>query len=448
MPFTSLGLSEPICRALIDLGYSEPTAIQMQAIPAVLQGDDVIATAQTGTGKTASFTLPLLERFQGKAPLRGKRVRCLILSPTRELAEQLHRNVKQYAANCRQNSMAMYGGTDPEPQRKALIEGIDFLVATPGRLLDMMHQRAVHFDELEALVIDEADKMLDMGFIADINKIIERLPEHRQSLLFSATLPREVRQLAKAALAHPVEILVNKEAAGQPKIEQWLVTVDKDTKSALLSHLIKERNWQQGLIFIETKHGAAKLAGQLEKRGIQAEAFHSGKSQASRERVLEQFKSGDLPFLIATGIAARGLDIESLARVINYDLPYDCDEFVHRIGRTGRAGAKGEAISLVSRDDFKNLCAIESHIGHLIERREEEGFEPRKEVPVSILNYKPKNQPAKKSRDQRQKTSKHQGSASNSKQSSVYKQPQNAKRRESGEITKKRSDKPFNPWLK
>lgn len=474
MPFTSLGLSEPICRALSDLGYNKPTSIQTRAIPVVLQGEDVIATAQTGTGKTASFVLPLLEAFQAKEPMRGKRIRCLILSPTHELAEQLHKNIQQYARYCDQSSMVMVGGVDSGPQKEALIKGVDFLVATPGRLIDLLHQRALYLDELEALVIDEADKMLDMGFIDDINRIIDRAPEDRQSLLFSATMPPPVRQLAKSTMYHPKEISIDAQHRGADTVEQWLVTVDKDTKSALLSHLIKENDWQQGLIFIETKHGAAKLAEQLGKRGIEAEAFHSGKSQASRERALEEFKAGKLPFLIATGIAARGLDIEALPRVINYDLPYDSDEFIHRIGRTGRAGAKGEAISLLSRDDFKNLCAIESRLGHIIERREIEGFTPRKEVPISILNYQPKNKAkAKPKKDRTSKqnadfksASKGRGKSSksvwskgpstetSSQSEPAYKKHDTKKPRlekpgpDKPKSKNPKSKKPFNPWLK
>lgn len=398
MPFTTLGLSDPIVKAVTEAGYTQPTAIQEQAIPHVLAGRDLIAAAPTGTGKTASFVLPLLQRFADKTPIRAKRIRALILSPTRELASQLDADIQQYSKYLELGSMAMYGGVDPEPQKQRLIDGVDFLVATPGRLLDMLHQRALHFDELEVLVLDEADKMLDMGFVADINKIIERLPKPRQSLLFSATLSDDVRFLARTAIDDAVEISLGDTSASKPKIEQWLVAVDKGIKSALLSHLIKEQQWQQALIFIETKHGAAKLVGQLEKRGIKAEAFHSGRSQASREQVYNDFKTGELQFLVATGIAARGLDIDNLDRVVNYDLPYDSDEFIHRIGRTGRAGSQGEAVSLLSRDDFKNLCAIESRLGHIIERRVIEGFVPEKEVPVSVLNFVSKNKSGGKAR--------------------------------------------------
>lgn len=396
MSFSTLGLSEPITNAIADLGYEKPTSIQQKAIPVVLKNRDVIAAAQTGTGKTASFVLPLLEKLH-KAhslkghKLRGKRIRALILTPTRELAVQVEQSIKNYAANLELSSMAMYGGVDSHEQKQQLIWGVDILVATPGRLLDMAHQRALHFDELETLVLDEADRMLDMGFIDDINKIIERLPKSRQNLLFSATISDAVTSLAKRTINNAVEISVTANSSSKPNISQWLVTVDKTNKSALLSYLIKEQLWQQALIFIETKHGAAKLVSQLEKRDIVAESIHSGRTQAVREQILADFKSGKIKYLVATGIAARGIDIGELARVVNYDLPDQADDYIHRIGRTGRAGAEGEAVSLVSKDNFRNLCAIESRLGYIIERREFEPFPVKKVVPVSILNYVPKN---------------------------------------------------------
>ncbi|MGF1715474.1 DEAD/DEAH box helicase [Photobacterium chitinilyticum] len=392
MPFSKLGLSDPIVKAVTELGYETPTPIQEKAIPVILTGKNLIAAAQTGTGKTASFVLPIIQMLsEEQRTVRRKRIRALILVPTRELVVQVENNVAQYSKHLALNSLAMYGGVDARQQKQQLIEGVDILVATPGRLLDMYSQRAVHFDELDILVLDEADRMLDMGFIEDINKIIERLPLERQNLLFSATLSKQVRILAKTAIDSPVEISVSPDSATTPQIDQWLITVDKDKKSALLSHLIKENQWDQALIFIETKHGAAKLVSQLEKRGINAEAFHSGRSQEVRAQLLADFKSGKLNLLVATGVAARGIDIDNLTRVVNYDLPFPADDYVHRIGRTGRAGASGEAVSFVSKDDFKNLCMIESRLGHLITRKEVEGFAPRKEVPISILNYVPKS---------------------------------------------------------
>ncbi|MGB0935825.1 MAG: DEAD/DEAH box helicase [Colwellia sp.] len=396
MSFSQLGLSEPLLKAIANLGYSKPTQIQNKAIPLALAGKNVIAAAQTGTGKTASFVLPILERIntQYKIPerkLRGKRIRALILTPTRELAVQVEQSIADYGQFLSISSLAMYGGVDDAPHRQQLIWGVDIVVATPGRLLDMIHQRALHFDELDTLVLDEADRMLDMGFIDDINKIIERLPEKRQNLLFSATLSSDVKGLAKRTISNATEIAISPKVATNKEIDQWLVTVDKTNKSALLSFLIKEQPWQQALIFIETKHGAAKLVSQLAKRGIEAESLHGDRTQAVREKILADFKTGHIKFLVATGIAARGLDIGELARVVNYDLPDKVDDYIHRIGRTGRAGATGEAVSFVSKDNFRNLCAIESRLGHIIKRKEFAEFPVKKTVPVSILDYVPKN---------------------------------------------------------
>ncbi|BDY05255.1 DEAD/DEAH box helicase [Ferrimonas sp. YFM] len=390
MSFSSLGLSAPLVDAVAEAGYSEPTSIQQKAIPVVLRGDNLIAAAQTGTGKTASFVLPILQQLSQGSRGRKKRVRALIIAPTRELVVQVAESVERYGRHLPLTCLAMYGGVDIEPQRQALLDGVDLLVATPGRLLDMYSRRAIHFDEVEMLVLDEADKMLDMGFIDDINDIVTKLPTERQSLLFSATLSKKVRALAKSAISDAVEISIAASQASKATISQWLTTVDKDKKSALLSHLIQTAPWNQALIFIETKHGAAKLVSQLAKRGIEADCIHSGRTQAVREQILADFKAGTIRYLVATGVAARGIDIDNLERVVNYDLPFPADEYVHRIGRTGRAGALGEAVSLVSKDDFKNLCMIESRLNHLIERREVEGFAPRKAVPISILNYVPK----------------------------------------------------------
>ncbi len=415
MSFSKLGLSDPIIKAVKDLGYTKPTAIQKQAIPAVLLGKNILGTSQTGTGKTASFVLPLLEKLikvtkRGKTPTtRGKRIRSLILTPTRELAVQIEASVAQYSKYVDLSSMALYGGVDMEEQKERLVDGVDILVATPGRLLDLLHQRALYFDEVEMLILDEADRMLDMGFIDDISKIIERLPLERQNLLFSATINEDVRKLAdsfsgdgfsgigfenKEFYDDLEDINVSPSSTSADTINQWLVTVDKDTKSALLSHLILDQKWDQALIFIEKKHGAAKLVSQLEKRGIKADCIHGDRSQAMREKTLAAFKSGELKYLVATGIAARGIDIGALTRVVNYDLPFKPEEYIHRIGRTGRAGALGEAISFVAMGDFKNLCAIESRLKHIIDRKEIDGFPVRKTVPVSILNYVPKHQRA------------------------------------------------------
>lgn len=392
MSFSNLGLCDPILKAIEEQGYTTPTPIQEQAIPVILSGKDLMATAQTGTGKTAAFVLPLLERFSKAEKLRDRSIRALILAPTRELAIQVAANAAAYGKHLNLSAMAAYGGVDIEPQKDRLVDGIDILVATPGRLLDLAYQRALYFDDLEVLVLDEADRMLDMGFGRDIDKIIDRLPVVRQNLLFSATMNDDVRAFAgyfsdskDDGVAVEISITPAKKAA--PAINQWLITIDKDTKSALLSHLIKEEQWDQALIFIETKHGAAKLVAQLAKRHIDADCIHGDRSQAMRESVLADFKAGKIKYLVATGVAARGIDIGKLSRVVNYDLPFKPEEYIHRIGRTGRAGSPGEAISFVAMGDFKNLCAIESALDHLIVRKEIEGFPVRKVVPISVLNF-------------------------------------------------------------
>ena len=390
MPFSTLGLSQPILNAVAELGYTAPTPIQAEAIPLALKGKDLIAAAQTGSGKTAAFVLPILELLSRAQTQRKKRARALILTPTRELAIQITQNIEAFSAHLPLKAFAVYGGVDYAPQEEALLNGLDIVVATPGRLRDLYTRRAIHFDEIEIFVLDEADRMLDMGFIEDITKIIDTLPGSRLNLLFSATLSRQVRELAKEAVSEGIHLSFHHDENGKPNIDQCLITVDKDKKSALLSHLIQEKAWPQALIFIETKHGAGKLVAQLAKRGIEAECIHSGRKQAIRENILADFKAGKIKYLISTGVSARGIDIDVLPLVINYDLPFPADEYVHRIGRTGRAGAFGEAISLVSRDDFKNLCMIERRLDKLIPRKVIEGFEPVKEVPISILNFVPK----------------------------------------------------------
>jgi len=390
MPFSKLHLSEPITRALADQGYTKPTPIQEKTIPITLSGKDLIACAQTGTGKTASFVLPLLEKLQDLPPVRPKRVRALILTPTRELAVQVEENIKHYSQHLTVKSFAVVGGVDDEPQKEALIDGVDILVSTTGRLLDLYTQRAIHFDEIETLVLDEADRMLDMGFIGDITKIIEKLPTERQTLLFSATISAQVRALAKTVLNNPFSITIKNSDENKPDINQWIIPVAKDQKSALLSQLINEDKWKQALIFIETKRGAAKLVSQLEKRGVAAESFHSGRSQAVRTQLLIDFKEGKLAFLVATGVAARGIDITDLDRVVNYDLPDQADDYLHRIGRTGRAGKAGEAISFVSRDDFRSLCYVEQMLKKVLPRKEIPGFEMKTPLPKSDLNWKSK----------------------------------------------------------
>ncbi|HEY7772397.1 MAG TPA: DEAD/DEAH box helicase [Marinagarivorans sp.] len=402
MTFSTLALTPPLLKAIDECGYTEPTAVQARTIPFALNGRDILATAQTGTGKTASFVLPLLHQLsQGpdadagkRSPdvgdeyrRRPKRFRALILVPTRELALQVESSIHNYARHLAIKVMSMVGGEPYDRQKQQLIDGVDILVATPGRFLDLRQQRALHCDEVRALVLDEADRMLDMGFGNDIRKILALLPAQRQNLFFSATLPKAVRTLAQAVVNNPVEIDITAAPSPTPLIEQWLIATDKHNKSALLSQLIQQHTWSQALIFIRTQHGAAKLINQLAKRGITAETIHGGRSQASRKQIMSDFKTGKIAYLVATGIAARGIDIHGLTRVVNYDLPDDTDDYLHRIGRTGRAGVKGEAVSLVSKDDFKRLCAIERRMNTIIERRTLEGFTVTKDLPPSNLDF-------------------------------------------------------------
>lgn len=389
MSFSSLNLSEPLLKAIEAHGYDSPTPIQAEAIPAVLSGKDVMAAAQTGTGKTAGFTLPLLERLSKGERVRNNHVRALVLTPTRELAAQVFESVETYGKFLPLNAEVVFGGVKINPQMIKLRRGADVLVATPGRLLDLYQQNAVKFSQLEILVLDEADRMLDMGFIRDIKKILGLLPKHRQSLLFSATFSDEIRALAKGLVSNPIEVSVNPRNTTAQTVEQWICPVDKGKKSAVLTHLIADNQWQQVLVFSRTKHGANKIAKHLESWNINAAAIHGNKSQGARTRALKAFKEGEVRVLVATDIAARGLDIDQLPQVVNYDLPNISEDYVHRIGRTGRAGADGQAVSLVCADEFKLLADIERLIQKVIERKEVEGFSPVHVLPESRLNTRP-----------------------------------------------------------
>lgn len=389
MTFDSMGLSAPILEALSEQGYHTPSPIQAQAIPAVLGGRDVMAAAQTGTGKTAGFTLPLLEGLMGGKPAQANQARALVLTPTRELAAQVADSVATYGKNLPLNSTVVFGGVKINPQMMKLRRGVDVLVATPGRLLDLYNQRAVKFSQLEVLVLDEADRMLDMGFIHDIKKIISFLPKQRQNLMFSATFSDDIRNLAKGLVNDPVEISVSTRNTTAETVEQWICPVDKKQKPSLLIKLIRDNDWQQVLVFSRTKHGANKLAKQLEGSGITAAAIHGNKSQGARTKALADFKRGAVRVLVATDIAARGLDIEQLPHVVNFDLPNVPEDYIHRIGRTGRAGATGEAVSLVSADEFKQLSDIERLIQQLLRRELIDGFEPVHDVPESRLDRRP-----------------------------------------------------------
>ena len=378
MSFEALGLHPEILRAVAEQGYREPTPIQQQAIPAVLQGRDLMASAQTGTGKTAGFTLPLLQRLISSEPhAKGRRpVRALILTPTRELAAQVGENVREYSQYLNVRSMVVFGGVSINPQMLKLRGGVDVLVATPGRLLDLEHQNAVKLDGIEILVLDEADRMLDMGFIHDIRRVLAKLPAKRQNLLFSATFSDEIKTLAEKLLHNPLEIEVARRNTASEQVTQHVHFVDKKRKRELLSQMIGEGNWQQVLVFTRTKHGANHLAEQLNKDGIRSAAIHGNKSQGARTRALADFKSGDIRVLVATDIAARGLDIEELPHVVNYELPNVPEDYVHRIGRTGRAAATGEALSLVCVDEHKLLRDIERLLKKEIPRIALPGYEP------------------------------------------------------------------------
>lgn len=391
MSFDSLGLSTDILKALNKKGYSKPSPIQQEAIPAVLKGRDVMAAAQTGTGKTAGFTLPILNILAtGKAPT-AKQVRTLIITPTRELAAQILESVETYGKYLPLTSTVIFGGVKINPQIKRLQKGVDILVATPGRLLDLYQQGAVRFDDLEILVLDEADRMLDMGFIHDIRKILSYLPRQRQNLLFSATFSDEIRKLAKTMVNDPIEISVTPRNTTAETVKQWIVPVDKKQKPELLAALTHKHDWDQVLVFSRTKHGADRLVKQLDKNQITAVAIHGNKSQNARTRALASFKNNGVRVLVATDIAARGLDINQLPQVVNFDLPNVPEDYVHRIGRTGRAGKTGQAVSLVSADEIKQLRDIERLIGKALERHLEDGFEPDHDLPASNNNDGGKN---------------------------------------------------------
>jgi ATP-dependent RNA helicase RhlE len=386
MSFDSLGLSAPILQALSKKGYTEPSPIQAQAIPAVLEGKDVMAAAQTGTGKTAGFTLPILENLLKGQRANSNHIRALILTPTRELAQQVADNVEMYSENLPLRSTVVYGGVKANPQMMRLRGGVDVLVATPGRLLDLYNQNAIKFNKVEVLVLDEADRMLDMGFIHDLKKIMSLLPQNRQTLLFSATFSQDIRKLAKQMVKNPVEISVSPANSTAPTVTQWIYPAEKKDKAEMLIRLIEENNWQQVLVFSKTKHGANKLTKLLIARKITAAAIHGNKSQGARTRALAEFKAGQVRVLVATDIAARGIDIDQLPQVVNFDLPKVAEDYVHRIGRTGRAGATGHAVSLVSHDEFKELQGIERLIGRVLDREYIVGFQPQNALPESVLN--------------------------------------------------------------
>jgi ATP-dependent RNA helicase RhlE len=390
MPFSTLGLRAELCRAVSAHGYDAPTPIQQQAIPVILAGKDVLAAAQTGTGKTAGFALPMLQRLAAsEQPARPKSVRALVLTPTRELAAQVGQNVKDYGSGLRLRSAVIFGGVGINPQTNALARGLDVLVATPGRLLDHLQQGNCRLDQVEILVLDEADRMLDMGFIRDIRRILALLPKQRQTLLFSATFSADIRALASQFLHQPVEIDVSPRNSTVSQITQVAYAVDKGRKRELLSWLVGSNNWQQVLVFARTKHGANRLAEQLDSDGLKSAAIHGNKSQGARTRALEGFKNGDVRVLVATDIAARGIDIDQLPLVVNHDLPDVPHDYVHRIGRTGRAGRDGQAISLVAPDEIGLLRSIERLVNQRISPQVRPGYEPSPQAVNSAPEPRP-----------------------------------------------------------
>ena len=418
MTFESLGLKKELVKAVEKKGYTTPSPIQEKAIPLVLEGKDVLASAQTGTGKTAGFTLPMLQILD-LAPQKHKRpIRGIVLTPTRELAAQVYQNVKEYSEFVNIKSTVIFGGVNQKPQVRTLQQGVDILIATPGRLLDLINQGHISLKNIEILVLDEADRMLDMGFLRDIKKLLDMMPKKKQSLLFSATFSKEIKKLASSFLHHPVLVEATPENSTAEKVKQRVIKVDQGRKGELVIKLIKEGNWKQVLIFTRTKHGANKLTKKLNAAKISSAAIHGNKSQGARTKALAGFKAGDVRVLVATDIAARGLDIPLLPHVINLELPNVSEDYVHRIGRTGRAGASGEALSLVCIDESSYLKDIEKLLGESLPFEIIEGFEPKDKFSGTPASMQGKRQ------NQRSKSNKKRNNSGGWKKSSS-----NSKRR-------------------
>ena len=408
MSFNSLGLSAPLLKAIKEQGYDTPTPIQTQSIPIILRRKDVLAGAQTGTGKTASFTLPMLELLLRAKPSKHSKIhyiKVLILTPTRELASQVEESVRLYGKHLPYKSTVVFGGVKINPQIVALRRGVDIVVATPGRLLDHISQKTIDLSKVDFLILDEADRMLDMGFVNDIKKVVATLPKERQTLLFSATYSDAIKKLSQKFLRSPSLIEVARRNTSSEIVKQSVYHVDKDRKRELLTHLIKRGNWKQVLVFTRTKHGANRLSGQLEKDGISSAAIHGNKSQNARTKALSEFKDGNIRVLVATDIAARGIDIDQLPHVVNYELPNVSEDYVHRIGRTGRAGNEGEAISLVCIDENEFLVNIEKLINKDIPKVWEKGFKPDPSIKAEPINMGgnrgSRNRPKDKNRNTR-----------------------------------------------
>ncbi|MDC0064815.1 DEAD/DEAH box helicase [Gammaproteobacteria bacterium] len=394
MSFKNLGLSDELLNTIQKEGYSEATPVQERAIPLINKGMDILAGAQTGTGKTAAFALPILNRLQ-QSKSKKRKVRALILTPTRELAAQVNNSFRTYGTALPFKTIEIFGGVSMRPQKSKLKKGVDIVVATPGRLLDHLSQNTIDLSGVEVFVLDEADRMLDMGFKRDIEKVIKQLPERRQNLLFSATFPKEIQKLASRLLNSPKKIQVASENSTAEKVKQTVYPVDQSRKRDLLIHSIKENNWFQVLVFIKTKRAADKLTRQLNKKGILSDTIHGNKTQAARSKALEGFKKGKVQVLVATDVAARGIDIDLLPVVINFNLPMVAEDYIHRIGRTARAGKEGEAISLVCAEEFNLLSDIERLLKFRIPREDIEGFETTQHL--NTTNLKPKNNQHKKS---------------------------------------------------
>lgn len=419
MSFNQLDLSAPLLKAVAEQGYEQPTPVQEQAIPVILQGRDILAGAQTGTGKTAGFALPLLQLLSNQeAPIKPRPIRALILTPTRELAMQVYESFRTYSKHLPLFSEVVFGGVSTRSQIQRLQRGTDILVATPGRLLDLLYQKQVDLSQVQFFVLDEADRMLDMGFIRDIRKLIEVLPQKRQNLLFSATYSREIKTLAGQLLNDPVEVAVARKNVAADTVSQLVYGIKKETKRELLSWLIGHHNWQQVLIFVRTKHGADRLCKQLIKDGIRCAALHGDKSQGARTRALADFKANKVTALIATDIAARGLDIDLLPHVVNFDLPAMAEDYVHRIGRTGRAGLEGEAISLVAPEEAYLLFAVEKLLDKQIPRVADTGYEP-----VSLSDTKKPKAQVRQPRSNNNSQQKHKRKASSGNRSAKNSKP-------------------------
>ena len=442
MSFKNLGLSDELLNTIQKEGYSEATPVQERAIPLIIKGMDILAGAQTGTGKTAAFALPILNRLQ-QYKSKKRRIRALILTPTRELAAQVNNSFRTYGIALPFKTVEIFGGVSMRPQKSKLKKGVDIVVATPGRLLDHLSQNTIDLSGVEVLVLDEADRMLDMGFKKDIEKVIKQLPEKKQNLLFSATFPKEIQKLASRLLNSPKKIQVASENSTAEKVKQTVYPVDQSRKRELLIHSIKENNWFQVLVFIKTKRAADKLTRQLNKQRILSDTIHGNKTQAARTKALENFKKGKVQVLVATDVAARGIDIDLLPVVINFNLPMVAEDYIHRIGRTARAGKEGEAISLVCAEEFNLLSDIERLLKFRIPREDIEGFETTQHL--NTTNLKPKNNQNKKSNYQGSKRRKRP----DNKKPHWHKKRKSFKKKEDDKDHKKRngptkSKRPFN----